>query len=324
MNVVKKIFDTSRSDQKIAANIYYSSSPAISSDKKKRLTLLLAHANGFHKELWEPALTRLFSYDAKDWLIDQAIALDSYNHGDSAVLNRPSIEAEETSPWFMNARDILAVIAQLGQPENIVGVGHSWGAVSLLLSEIMSPLTFAALIITDPVLYSKPIWNKKLLEITMKRRCEWPDVGVAKAYFDPHPFFGTWDKRIRELHIKYGLEPVSKSPAGQKLMLKCRPVNEAAVYAGSYHASPHATDNLWKVQCPTAFLTGEKSDLSPEDYIKGITSPMPDCQHVVMKSASHLLVFEDPDQTADCYADFLDSFAPKLMIKNPAVPPANL
>ncbi|KAJ2673447.1 hypothetical protein GGI25_004709 [Coemansia spiralis] len=52
---------------------------------------------------------------------------------------------EETSPWFMNACDILAVIAQLGQPKNIAGVGRSWRAASLLLSEIISPLTIATL-----------------------------------------------------------------------------------------------------------------------------------------------------------------------------------
>ncbi|KAJ2509108.1 hypothetical protein GGI11_005949 [Coemansia sp. RSA 2049] len=367
MNVIKTVFQGSRAGQQIAANIYSSSKTTDtvagrSEGGRKGLTLVLAHANGFHKELWEPTLQRLFGHQERNaggggWRIDRAVALDGYNHGDSAVMNRETIGDEESSPWFLNARDIIAVVGQLPPPlgggsHGVVGVGHSWGASSLLLAEIMAPLTFSALIITDPVLFTEPNGNDKVREMTMRRRSAWPDLDAVIKYFVPHPFFGSWDKRILDLYIKHGLETVAKTittttvaadgaaapsaPGSQRkqLVLKCRPANEGAVYAGSYRASPHAAHNLWRIQCPTAFLTGEESQLAAPSHIRRLIKPMPDVQHVVMNDAGHLLVLENPDQTADHYAAFLDSFVPRLAATNniggsssnsrPSTPAANL
>ncbi|KAI9504826.1 hypothetical protein BX070DRAFT_251628 [Coemansia spiralis] len=115
MSATKKTFAASRTGQKLAANICHSSRSAISSDKRKPLMPLLAHANRLHKELWEPALSPLFYY----------------NHGDSAALNRPYAEAEETPFWLMSACDILAVVAQLGQLKNIAGTRILKAAIAL-------------------------------------------------------------------------------------------------------------------------------------------------------------------------------------------------
>ncbi|KAJ2847914.1 hypothetical protein IWW36_003602 [Coemansia brasiliensis] len=307
MNSVRRIFDGSRVGQKIVANIYTPLSP---SKAAKQFTLILTHANGFHKELWEPTLERLFKSPHSSWTIAQAIALDGYNHGDSAIMNRNSIMDETESPWFLNARDILSVIEQVKAQihvQNIIGIGHSWGASSLLLTEIMFPSTFRGLIITDPVLFQTSVKNSKLREMTLKRRCKWSSKEDARNYFEPHTFFKTWDKRILDLHIRYGLENIAS-----KWMLKCRPINEAAVFAGAFEASPYATNNLSHVKCPTLFLTGELSLPSPPDYIKLITKDMSDCQHVVMDGKGHLLLHEDPDRTADCYLQFLHKLASKI------------
>ncbi|KAI8323875.1 alpha/beta-hydrolase [Martensiomyces pterosporus] len=313
MEVTKRVFEASRKGQKLAANIYIPTALAQRGQRGRPLTLLLAHANGFHKELWEPTLQRLFAHQSDDWYVDRAIALDGYNHGDSAVINRESVKDESFSPWFENARDILSVVRQLGGPRNIVGVGHSWGASSLLIAEIISPLTFVSLIITDPVLFPKVARNDELREITLKRRSEWDDAESARAYFEPHAFFKTWDKRVLDLHIKHGLEAVEAKDRS-KLVLKCRPNNEAAVYMGALYASSFATHNLWRVRCPVAFLTGELSQPSPPEYIAKITKPMVDCRHVIMKGAGHLLIHEDPTQTADIYIGFLYGFAPKIAV----------
>ncbi|KAJ1895492.1 hypothetical protein LPJ66_004563 [Kickxella alabastrina] len=316
MKVVRKIFDTSRKGQKIVTNIY--SPPAASSSVtkagSKRLTLLITHANGFHKEIWEPTLKRLFSHQSDKWHIDKAVAMDAYNHGDSAVINRPNIFNEELSSWFENSRDILAVIRQLQEQkecasgaQSIIGIGHSWGASSLLLAEITSPLTFAALVLTDPVLHETMKSEDGFIKTTKKRRWQWDDEKAAQAYFEGHPFFKNWDKRCLDLHIKHGLEEV-----GGKLVLKCRPTNEAAVFLGATYSSSYATQNLWRVRCPTAFLTGETSLPGPPEYIRAIAQQMPDGCHEVMNGVGHLVVHEDPDRTADNVIRFFDGFAPKI------------
>ncbi|ORX74800.1 alpha/beta-hydrolase [Linderina pennispora] len=302
MNVARRVFDGARKGQRIVANVYQSSTPKPSGYS---MTLLLSHANGFHKELWEPVLEQLFSaQSSRPWSISQAVAIDSYNHGDSAVLNRESVAIEEFSTWFNNASDILAVVRQLGVRQNVIGIGHSWGAASMLLAEEISPLTFSGLVIADPVLFNQVELNRNsaIVKMTMGRRAEWKDEEAARKYFEPHPFFKIWDKRILDLHIKHGLEEV-----GGKLVLKCRPINEAGVFAGAMIASPYATWNIWKVQCPTVFLTGETS--------QPVIKPINDCEHYVMKGRGHLLLHEDPDQTAQYFAKFFDGFATKLSPK---------
>ncbi|KAJ2828297.1 hypothetical protein FBU31_002953 [Coemansia sp. 'formosensis'] len=308
MQVARRVFNASRKGQKIVANIYSAAEANSRSGKSTGLTLLLAHANGFHKELWEPTLERVFAHRSESWYIDQAIAFDSYNHGDSAIANRSSIDSEELSPWTENAQDILAILEQLGSSRNIVGVGHSWGASSLLLAETMAPSSFVNLIITDPVLHSGSEQSASALaKITLRRRYQWNTIEEAQQYFNNHPFFRVWDQRIIDLYMRYGLEQIEDG----SLVLKCRPINESAVYLGSIVDSPHATQNLPNVQCPVAFLTGETSNQTPPDHIAKITENMVNCRCVVMDDVGHLLLHQDPDQTADRYVEFLDGFVSK-------------
>jgi pimeloyl-ACP methyl ester carboxylesterase len=52
-------------------------------------TLVLTHGTGFHKELWEPIIERIFTSNPEsDGLrIRDAWAIDAPNHGDAAILN---------------------------------------------------------------------------------------------------------------------------------------------------------------------------------------------------------------------------------------------
>lgn len=55
------------------------------------LTLIFAHANGFHKEHWEPIIHRLFEQQrvtgGSSFRIQDMWAFDAPNHGDAAVMN---------------------------------------------------------------------------------------------------------------------------------------------------------------------------------------------------------------------------------------------
>lgn len=58
-------------------------------DEQNGFTLILAHGTGFHKEVWEPIIERIFAESAKPngLPIRDAWAIDAPNHGDAAVLN---------------------------------------------------------------------------------------------------------------------------------------------------------------------------------------------------------------------------------------------
>ncbi|KAL8281173.1 hypothetical protein RQP46_006531 [Phenoliferia psychrophenolica] len=74
------------------------------------LTLVFSHANGFHKEIWEPALSDLLdALDApgaqKSRPIDEIWALDCAIQGDSAVLNEAVLG--NTFSWADHGRDLI-------------------------------------------------------------------------------------------------------------------------------------------------------------------------------------------------------------------------
>lgn len=58
-------------------------------DEADGSTLILVHGTGFHKEVWEPVIERIFAENAKPkgLPIRDAWAIDAPNHGDAAALN---------------------------------------------------------------------------------------------------------------------------------------------------------------------------------------------------------------------------------------------
>jgi hypothetical protein len=67
------------------------------------VTLVLAHASSFHKELWEPVLEDLYTQAVVSsgpcspvLKIRDAWAIDCPNHGESAVLNEKTLLSSHT------------------------------------------------------------------------------------------------------------------------------------------------------------------------------------------------------------------------------------
>lgn len=95
----------------IAVNRYYPASSSARSSSSLGLTLVVAHANGFSKETWEPTFASLLERAAKGALsepIDEIWSLDMVNQGDSAVLNKGLLG--KNFDWSDNGRDILQFV----------------------------------------------------------------------------------------------------------------------------------------------------------------------------------------------------------------------
>lgn len=74
---------------------------------KKPITLFLSHANGFHKEIYEPMLeTLLNKVETQDSeiYVEEIWSIDTFNSGDAGILNRGSLSV--CNPWWDHARDI--------------------------------------------------------------------------------------------------------------------------------------------------------------------------------------------------------------------------
>ena len=76
----------------VTARQYWTSD--CSRDDPDAVTLVFAHATGFHKEQWEPTLEHLLAHlrDQGSFKVRDAWCIDAPNHGEAAKLNERTLQ----------------------------------------------------------------------------------------------------------------------------------------------------------------------------------------------------------------------------------------
>ncbi|ELU38642.1 alpha/beta hydrolase family domain-containing protein [Rhizoctonia solani AG-1 IA] len=199
------------------------------------VTVMLSHATGFHKEIWETTLRYLLSTPQGQVSIDEIWALDAVNHGDSALLNKENLG--EIFEWSDHARDILNFLGNYlpdriennqlvrnlervpdqttqsrlksGFPHRkIVGIGHSFGGCTLARAVLDSPSLFSSIILLDPVIYPSYALRGPGIDALTRgaliRREQWPDRESAQGGFLNSPFFQAWHPDVLADYAQYG------------------------------------------------------------------------------------------------------------------------
>ncbi|KIO19727.1 hypothetical protein M407DRAFT_82431, partial [Tulasnella calospora MUT 4182] len=228
------------------------------------ITLVLAHANGFPRRIWEPflmTLLRNFDEEKKEEgpYIEEVWSFEAVNHGDSAVLNdgKPG----DTFNWADNSRDILNFLLhflpsnpqEVGLPaeldpisldessrrsrfgfrrRKLVGIGHSLGGCSMTRAAVDFPSLFSSLVLVDPVIM--PALEKdpsggiyQLLRGAVARRSRWSSREEALESFRKTPFFQTWHPAVLETYVKEG---IVLDPIAGGVKLKQSGFHEASVF----------------------------------------------------------------------------------------------
>ncbi|KAN0107765.1 Alpha/beta hydrolase family domain containing protein [Russula decolorans] len=224
------------------------------------LTLLLLHANGLHKETFEPTIRHLLQAADEDaqYQIDEVWALDAVQHGDSGLVNAQGLGAQFI--WSDHARDILNFILYFlpetvtssalpthlprvppeissarerrGFPtRQLVVVGHSFSGCAATLAAHTTPAPFSGLVLIDPVIspssLSRDEHIRQLVVGALRRRSVWSSREEAYSLMSKSPFFGTWDPDVLRNYVDYALVEDSSG----KVRLKCSNIQEAVVFA---------------------------------------------------------------------------------------------
>lgn len=111
--------------------------------------------------------------------------------------------------WNDHPRDLFLMINhfrhEIKQP--IVGVGHSMGGCHLVNLALMHPRLFSTLVLIDPVIQRLPSrqGNYGPAKASTFRRDRCPSRQAAEASFKRSKFYQSWDSRVLDLWIKYGL-----------------------------------------------------------------------------------------------------------------------
>ncbi|KAI0089547.1 Alpha/beta hydrolase fold-1 [Irpex rosettiformis] len=318
----------------ITAKRYWN--PSHYHDDDDALTVILAHATGYHKEHWEPTIEDFYDVLAEAGSnnpvkIREFWAIDAPNHGDAAVLNEELLTWGHTPifDWQEYARSIHAVLTNLGTGINVdfrsrklVGVGHSMGAVSIILAGTFMPeIKFLSVILVEPMIYKTggPIVN--FIELSARRRDIWPGYQEAYNQFSSRAAYQAWDSRVLDAYVKHGLRdlPSAEYPDKQGVTLKCTKAQELACYRDTVGKARVWTymDHLCST-IPVHFIFGAINDSvskkTQEDLLRNSAKGL-QASVARVPGAGHLIVQTSPRALAeaiyvDLGSDIASDFVP--------------
>ncbi|KAI0654112.1 alpha/beta-hydrolase [Cubamyces menziesii] len=323
----------------VTARQYWTSD--CSRDDPDAVTLVFAHATGFHKEHWEPTLEHLLAHlrDQGSFKVRDAWCIDAPNHGEAAKLNERTLQWGYVPEEY--ARAVHLFLAGLGKgvdvdfsSRKLVGIGHSMGATAIILSHTYQPpLPYVSVVLVDPMLL--PSWvdsspsnggtRNILLEGAEKRRDIWPSREEAWQQFTSRPAWKIWDERVLKLYVQHGLRelPTAEYPdRTEGVTLTYTKAQETACYRDklgrtkAYRYLPYLCDVL-----PVHFIWGEMPDPILTAEVKNtVMSEGTQGKHASekrIKGAGHLLPQMQPERLAAALTSTLVSISTCVIHRHP-------
>ncbi|KAI0061139.1 alpha/beta-hydrolase [Artomyces pyxidatus] len=302
--------------------------PGFESDDPTASTLILAHGTSFHNEHWEPVIEDLYSIivnasttGIQNVKIRDAWAIECPNHGDSAILNEAALAADRTPvfSWVSYGKAIHAVLSGQGKgldvdfrTRNLVGVGHSMGAVSIVLSRMNEPaIPWQRAVLVEPMILHPDFddgSNNTLAKGARRRRDVWASRDEARKIFLERSF-KTWDPRLVDIYVRYGLRdlPTALHPDKAGVTLKCTKAQEEATYTeaeGRLKATSYLS--TFCTLFPTHAIFGAIGDVVPaqnRDYIIDTVAQGKFKTVHLVQGAGHLAAHHNPTRVAELLCD---------------------
>lgn len=232
------------------------------------------HANGFCKETWHPVIDELGA--------PGHVSIDQPGHGASEAPEPPF-------DWWDFGRNALDVLAATGA-DRLIGVGHSSGAATLAMAEILCPGTFDRLVLVEPIIPPPPyerVEQHPLITGALRRRTlfESPDDAIG-SYRGRGPF-ELWEERALQAYVTHGFEAVD---GGWRLL--CSPEVEAEVYRSS--AAHGAWERVSEIGCDVDLVAGEASDTHHAEFAQRQAERFEAARLHIVPGAGHFVPMEQP------------------------------
>ncbi|KAF8989894.1 Alpha/Beta hydrolase protein [Cyathus striatus] len=276
----------SKSDRpfRVVANRYTPSQNA----QEEGISLILVHANGTHKELWEPMLAELFSIQqcrCRRPVVREAWALDGPGYGDSAVLNA-STHADRVDDMLLSEfGEAVATIARSPHlhGRKIVIIGHSLGATATMYSTKLFPqheIPYAAIILIETVLIDRDVFYANmsdriaqigfLMNAIRNQKSIWDSREAAYEWLRRRRPWREWDERALMIYVEYGLKPTKDG----RITTKGTKMQESCVY-GDLENPFQALDQIAKLckRVPIHLVFGSINDLVPRYSQDTVSDP---------------------------------------------------
>jgi pimeloyl-ACP methyl ester carboxylesterase len=275
---------------------------------------LFAHANGYPPEAYRTFLTPFID----DFQV-MALSLRPFWPGSDPDCLKDWKDFRDDFLGFLDeleSNQSLSDHSNIGSSQ-VLAVGHSVGAMTILMAAIERPKLFRALVLIEPVLF--PPWQgiimralasfnlmrkvHPLIRSTLRRKVNFPSREVMFTnYRGKRIFKGLSDDVLRD----YVAGLANDNPDGT-VNLKYSPAWEAKIYETGGIADAYVWRNLSKVSCPVMVLRGGDSETLKPRVVQLMIKKLPEGRAYSQPEAGHLLPLELPNRTASLVVDYLKS-----------------
>ncbi|KAG1744748.1 hypothetical protein EDB19DRAFT_1694117 [Suillus lakei] len=294
---------------------------------KDGLTLVFTHGLASYKEQYDPTIARLLSHTQTRTMIQDIWVIDFPNHGQTALLNRPMLDAHKAAgKAICTMKDIsLYLQAFLSTPSlkssTVVGVAHS-GSCTLwifALTSIPPSLMPFALIMVEPTLMfpsltptdPRSIHGATNVRGSLAKRDRWTDRNALMKWLVGGKGVGRkWDKRVLSGYVRYGFEEVNESEldVGKKkshVTPTLRKDEESPLYACLSHTVCKAVEEAGRgVHVVWADFEEFISKAARKEILDTVEHRV--VSQWTIKGAGHLVPQEKPDELGEALINILD------------------
>ncbi len=257
--------------------------------------LHFAHANGFPPGTYRQMLSRLTAHCRVLAMCLRPLWPDS--------------NPQEFDNWQLISDDIYNFLQQQGC-EQIIGVGHSLGAVATMKAAVRFPALFRAIVLIEPVFMPPDILQviaenpetarqTPLYRKTVKRRRLWPDRPAVFDHFRSKSVFQRWPDDALWDYVEHGFHETAEG----QIALTYRREWEAQIYA-------HFPLSIWQevpqISQPTLAIRGSESDTLFPPAWNLWQELQPQATFVEVPDAGHMIPVEKPGIVATRIIEFLN------------------
>jgi len=256
----------------------------------------LAHANGFHPKMYEDLLSGF---------------VDSYKV--NAILFQPfwpGADHRSFKSWKTLGDELIQYFDQQGY-RNVIGIGHSMGAIASVLAQSNRPDLFSKLILLEPVIlppkvyYSQllPLWIRQKMippaKIALKRQEHWASKEEAYAQLRPKRVFRDVPDHVFRAYIEYGTLENEKGGVS----LSYSKAWEAKIYSTSTNPWPA----LKSLDIPVFVVRGVNTNVLTNTTWKLLKSRLKTFHFKELEDGGHLVPFEKKSEITKVILDFISA-----------------
>ncbi len=215
----------------------------------------------------------------------------------------PNSDSKLFTSWDQLVDDLILFFEQENLKQ-VVGIGHSLGAVVSIMAARKRPDLFRRLILLEPVLFPQYFqWIFKVVPISLRQRTipvskiannrkdQWPDRQTLFDSYRKKRIFRDLSDKVIEDWIDHGTHKTKEGT----LKLAFPKDWESKIYA----TVPYVIGDLFKLQIPIHILRGETTNVISQKVWEQIQKRMPSTQLWELKNASHLAPLEFPSSVAE-------------------------